>query len=54
MISAIVHMYTRPVPCLGTSAARTQGYSHLATEAMKSALGEIGKKSPTQKKARAA
>lgn len=54
MINANVHLYTVGAVLGHKSAASTQRYSHLATEAMKSALGEIGKKSPTQKKARVA
>ncbi|WP_242001275.1 tyrosine-type recombinase/integrase [Achromobacter spanius] len=54
MISAHVHLYTVSAVLGHKSAARTQRYSHLATAAMKSALGEIGKKSHTQKKARVA
>lgn len=36
------------------SATSTKRYAHLATEAIKTAHGQIGKKSHTQKKTRAA
>ena len=54
MINAKVNLYTVGAVLGHKSAASTQRYAHLATESIKLALGEIGKKSPTQKKARAA
>lgn len=54
MINAKVDLYTVGAVLGHKSAASTKRYSHLATEAIRMALGEIGKKSPTQKKARVA
>jgi len=54
MINAKVNLYTVGAVLGHKSAASTQRYAHLATESIKLALGEIGKKSPTQKKARVA
>lgn len=54
MINAKVNLYTVGAVLGHRSAASTQRYAHLATESIKLALGEIGKKSPTQKKARVA
>lgn len=54
MINAKVDLYTVGAVLGHKSAASTKRYSHLATESIKLALGEIGKKSPTQKKARVA
>lgn len=54
MINANVNLYTVGAVLGHKSAASTKRYSHLATESIKLALVEIGKKSPTQKKARVA
>lgn len=54
MINANVDLYTVGAVLGHKSAASTKRYAHLATESIKLALGEIGKKSPTQKKARVA
>lgn len=54
MTNAKVNLYTVGAVPGHKSAASTQRYAHLATESIKLALGEIGKKSPTQKKARVA
>jgi integrase len=54
MINAKVDLYTVGAVLGHKSAASTKRYAHLATDAIKTALGQIGKKSPTQKKTRAA
>lgn len=54
MINAKVDLYTVGAVLGHKSAASTKRYAHLATDAMKTALGEIGKKSPDKRKARVA
>ncbi|WP_313624133.1 site-specific integrase [Achromobacter sp.] len=54
MINAKVDLYTVGAVLGHKSAASTKRYAHLATDAIKTALGQIGKKSPTQKKTRVA
>jgi len=54
MINAKVDLYTVGAVMGHKSAASTKRYAHLATEAIKTAHSQIGKKSPTQKKTRAA
>ena len=54
MINAKVDLHTVGAGLGHKSAASTKRYAHLATDAIKTALSQIGKKSPTQKKTRAA
>ncbi|MNY47762.1 hypothetical protein D3C86_1830530 [compost metagenome] len=54
MINAKVDLYTVGAVLGHKSAASTKRYAHLATDAMKTALGQIGKKSPDKRKARVA
>ncbi|WP_343499065.1 tyrosine-type recombinase/integrase [Achromobacter denitrificans] len=56
MINAKVDLHTVGAGLGHKSAASTKRYAHLATDAIKTALGlgQIGKKSPTQKKTRVA
>ena len=54
MINAKVDLYTVGAVLGHKSAASTKRYAHLATDAIKTALDQIGKKSPTQKKTRVA
>jgi len=54
MINAKVNRYTAGAALGHKSAASTKRCAHLATDAMKMALGKIGKKSPHKRKARVA
>ncbi|MCP2518355.1 hypothetical protein M5J07_25725 [Achromobacter mucicolens] len=54
MINAKVDLYSVGAVLGHKSAASTKRYAHLATEAIKTAHSQIGKKSHTQKKTRAA
>lgn len=54
MINAEVDLYTVGAVLGHKSAQSTQRYSHLATKALKTAVGKIGKKVPTTKKMRVA
>lgn len=49
MINAKVDLYTAGAVLGRKSAASTKRYAHLATEAIKTALSQIGKKSPHTK-----
>ncbi|CAB3905568.1 MAG: phage integrase [Achromobacter mucicolens] len=54
MINAKVDLYTVGAVMGHKSAASAKRYAHLATEAIKTAHSQIGKKTHTQKKTRAA
>lgn len=54
LINAKVDLYTVGAVLGHKSAASTKRYAHLATDGIKTALGQIGKKSHTQKKTRVA
>lgn len=54
MINAKVDLYTVGAVLGHQSATSTKRYAHLATDAMKMVLGEIGKESPDKRKARVA
>ncbi|WP_312539374.1 tyrosine-type recombinase/integrase [Achromobacter mucicolens] len=54
MINDKVDLYTVGAVLGHKSAASTKRYAHLATEAIKTAHSQIGKKTHTQKKTRAA
>ncbi|WP_223850545.1 tyrosine-type recombinase/integrase [Bordetella hinzii] len=54
MINSKVDLYTVGAVLGHKSAASTKRYSHLATETIGQAVAKIGKKSPNQKKTRAA
>jgi integrase len=54
MINEEVDLYTVGAVLGHKSAQSTQRYSHLATKALKAAIGKIGKKVPTAKKMRVA